>query len=84
MPNRKRPMFDVANQVASVMRSFLAAYYDDKHDSGFYAKPDLPTLIVFRDGAPVKKMFGAKNKRQLTRALNEIASAAPDAGTAAP
>jgi hypothetical protein len=40
MPNRKRPMFDVANQVASVMRSFLAAYYDDKHDSGFYAKPD--------------------------------------------
>src|ERR1700722_3065945 len=28
----------------------------------------LPTLIVFRDGKPVKKMFGAKNKRQLTRA----------------
>ena len=44
----------------------------------------LPTLIVFRNGEPVKKMFGAKNKRQLTRALNEIASAAPDAGTAAP
>jgi len=40
MPNRRRPMFDVANQVASVMRSFLAAYSDDKHDSGFYAKPD--------------------------------------------
>jgi hypothetical protein len=29
-------------------------------------------------------MFGAKNKRQLTRALNETASAAPEAGTAAP
>ena len=40
MPNRKRPMFDVANQVASVMRAFLGAYYDDKHASGFYAKPD--------------------------------------------
>jgi hypothetical protein len=40
MPNRKRPMFDVANQVASVMRAFLGSYYDDKHASGFYAKPD--------------------------------------------
>jgi thioredoxin 1 len=35
----------------------------------------LPTLIVFRDGAPVKKMFGAKNKRQLLRALGEAAGA---------
>jgi hypothetical protein len=40
MPNRKRPMFDVANQVASVMRAFLGAYYDDKHASSFYSKPD--------------------------------------------
>ena len=44
----------------------------------------LPTLIVFRDGKPVKKMFGAKNKRQLTRALDEARSAAPEAGTGAP
>jgi thioredoxin 1 len=44
----------------------------------------LPTLIVFRDGKPVKKMFGAKNKRQLTRALDEVAAAPPEAGTAAP
>lgn len=40
LPNRRRPMFDVANQVASVMRAFLGSYYDDKHASGFYAKPD--------------------------------------------
>jgi thioredoxin 1 len=44
----------------------------------------LPTLIVFRDGKPVKKMFGAKNKRQLTRVLAEVTSAAPEAGPAAP
>jgi thioredoxin 1 len=44
----------------------------------------LPTLIVFRDGKPVKKMFGAKNKRQLTRALAGVTSAAPEAGSAAP
>jgi thioredoxin 1 len=42
----------------------------------------LPTLIVFRNGEPVKKMFGAKNKRQLTRAISE-ANAAPGAGTTA-
>jgi thioredoxin 1 len=30
----------------------------------------LPTLIVFRDGEPVKRLFGAKNKRQLARALD--------------
>jgi thioredoxin 1 len=44
----------------------------------------LPTLIVFRDGKPAKKMFGAKNKRQLTRALDAVLSAPPEAGTAAP
>ncbi len=36
----------------------------------------LPTLIVFRDGEPVKKLFGAKNKRQLARALAAAAAAA--------
>jgi thioredoxin 1 len=43
----------------------------------------LPTLIVFRHGEPVKKLFGAKNKRQLTRVLNEVAPAVPETGTAA-
>jgi thioredoxin 1 len=42
----------------------------------------LPTLIVFRDGEPVKKLFGAKNKRQLTRALTD--AAAHGAGAARP
>jgi hypothetical protein len=40
LPNRPRPMLDVANQVASVMRSFLQAYYEDKHTTGPYGKPD--------------------------------------------
>lgn len=31
----------------------------------------LPTLIVFRDGEPVKRMFGVKSKRQLERVLGE-------------
>lgn len=40
LPDRERPMLDVGCQVASVMRSFLSAYYDDRHDTGFYSKPD--------------------------------------------
>jgi thioredoxin 1 len=44
----------------------------------------LPTLIVFHDGEPVKKLFGARNKRQLTRALTGVTAAAPEAGTPAP
>ncbi|MCU1415192.1 MAG: trxA [Microbacteriaceae bacterium] len=38
----------------------------------------LPTLIVFHDGEPVKKLFGVKNKRQLLKAIDE-ASAPPTA-----
>ena len=30
----------------------------------------LPTLIIFKDGVAVKRLFGAKNKRQLAHALD--------------
>jgi thioredoxin 1 len=43
----------------------------------------LPTLIVFQNGEPVKKLFGVKTKRQLTRALDAITSTAPGTGTGA-
>ena len=41
----------------------------------------LPTLVVFQNGEPVKRLFGAKTKRQLTRALDAITSTAPDTAT---
>jgi thioredoxin 1 len=41
----------------------------------------LPTLILFQDGEPVKKLFGAKTKRQLARALDAVTSATPGPGT---
>jgi len=40
----------------------------------------LPTIIVFRDGEPVKRMFGAKTKRQLARAIQEVNGTLPEAG----
>ncbi|MEY2590797.1 MAG: thioredoxin 1, partial [Acidimicrobiaceae bacterium] len=32
----------------------------------------IPTLIVFRDGLPVKRMIGAKGKGQLLQELDEF------------
>jgi len=40
LPNRQRPMFNVACQVTAVMRAFLEAYYDDRHTTASYGTPD--------------------------------------------
>jgi thioredoxin 1 len=33
----------------------------------------VPTLIIFQNGLPVKRLFGAKGKRQILEALREFA-----------
>jgi glutaredoxin len=38
-PGRERPMFDVASQTVSVIRGFLAAYYEGVHDRQFAKRP---------------------------------------------
>jgi thioredoxin 1 len=35
----------------------------------------IPTLIVFRDGAPAKRLVGAKGKAQLLQELSEFLGA---------
>jgi glutaredoxin len=40
LPGRERPMIDVANQTVSVIRGFLAAYYDGTHDRRYTKLPD--------------------------------------------
>jgi len=47
-----------------------------------YGVQSLPTLIVFRDGEPVKRMFGVKNRRQLSRAIDEANGVLPASGAA--
>ncbi len=37
-----------------------------------YEVMSIPTLIVFRDGQPVKRMIGAKGKGQLLQELDEF------------
>jgi glutaredoxin len=36
LPNRDRPMFEVAHQCAAIMRAFLKAYYENEHDIAVY------------------------------------------------
>ena len=37
-----------------------------------YEVMSIPTLIVFRDGQPVKRLIGAKGKGQLLQELSEF------------
>ena len=37
-----------------------------------YEVMSIPTLIVFRDGQPVKRMIGAKGKGQLMQELSDV------------
>ena len=46
---------------------------DDNPDAARrYEVMSIPTLIVFRDGQPVKRMIGAKGKGQLLQELDEF------------
>ena len=46
---------------------------DDNPDAARrYEVMSIPTLIVFRDGQPVKRMIGAKGKGQLLQELSEF------------
>lgn len=49
LPNRDREMSLVYIQIASVMRSFLAAYHDNAHDASFYYPPKDELLVTTAD-----------------------------------
>ena len=45
---------------------------DDNPDAARrYEVMSIPTLLVFRDGQPVKRLIGAKGKGQLLQELSE-------------
>ncbi|MGW4229099.1 thioredoxin [Streptomyces sp. NBC_01102] len=43
--------------------------------AGRYAVLSMPTLMVFRDGEPVKSMVGARPKRRLLQDLEDVFAA---------
>ncbi|MEU8838351.1 thioredoxin [Streptomyces roseus] len=49
-----------------------------------YGVLSMPTLLVFRDGEPVKQMVGARAKRKLLQELEEVTGAAVTGSAAAP
>ncbi|MGW6688460.1 thioredoxin [Streptomyces sp. NPDC054961] len=48
-----------------------------------YGVLSMPTLLVFRDGEPVRQMVGARAKRKLLQELEEVLPAAATAATPA-
>ncbi|MFJ3169798.1 thioredoxin [Streptomyces roseus] len=48
-----------------------------------YGVLSMPTLLVFRDGEPVKQMVGARAKRKLLQELEEVTGAAATGSAAA-
>jgi len=61
LEGRDRPMAEVAYQVAMVARSFLEAYYDDRHNTAYYMKP--PGF----DTAPALLELAAETRRLVAK-----------------
>ena len=61
LPGRDRPVLDIANQTVSVIRGFLAAYYEGKHDRQFTKlPPDVrSTGDLLRRAGETRELFGA-------------------------
>jgi glutaredoxin len=61
LPHRDRDFVGVASQTMSVMRSFLSAYYDDRHDTSYYLTPDdvRTTEDLLARGAETRVRFEA-------------------------
>jgi thioredoxin 1 len=45
---------------------------DNRSIAGKYGIMSIPTLILFKDGKPVKQFVGVQNKKTLINAINEI------------
>ena len=45
---------------------------DNQNASSKYGVMSIPTLMVFKNGQPVKTMIGAQSKENLKRGINEV------------
>ena len=65
---------EIAVEKASVI-SVAKLNVDDAQDVALrYQVMSIPTLIVFKDGKPAKRIVGAKGKQQLLQEIGEVAS----------
>ena len=63
---------EIATEQAGKVRVAKLNVDDNPDDARRYEVMSIPTLIVFRDGQPVKRMIGAKGKGQLLQELDEF------------
>ena len=63
---------EIASEQAGKVRVAKLNVDDNPDAARRYEVMSIPTLIVFRDGQPVKRMIGAKGKGQLLQELDEF------------
>jgi thioredoxin 1 len=63
---------EIATEHAGKVRIAKLNVDDNPDAARRYEVMSIPTLIVFRDGQPVKRMIGAKGKGQLLQELDEF------------
>jgi thioredoxin 1 len=67
------PILDeIANENAGKLRVGKLNIDDNPELAQRYGVMSIPTMIVFRDGEPAKRMVGAKGKGQLLQELSEF------------
>src|SRR4051794_18081225 len=63
---------EIATEQAGKVRVAKLNVDDNPDAARRFEVMSIPTLIVFRDGQPVKRMIGAKGKGQLLQELSEF------------
>jgi thioredoxin 1 len=67
------PILDeIADENAGKLRIAKLNVDENPEIAQRFAVMSIPTMIVFRDGEPAKRMVGAKGKRQLLQELSEF------------
>ena len=63
---------EIANEQGGKVRVAKLNVDDNPNVTRRYEVMSIPTLIVFRDGEPVRRLIGAKGKGQLLQELSEF------------
>jgi thioredoxin 1 len=63
---------EIATEQAGKVRVAKLNVDDNPNAARRYEVMSIPTLIVFRDGQPAKRLIGAKGKGQLLQELSEF------------
>ena len=63
---------DIAKEHAGKIQIAKLNVDDNPNVARRYEVMSIPTLIVFKDGAPAKRLVGAKGKAQLLQELSEF------------